>query len=177
MALIRRAGRAMKEYSLNVWHDYKTVTVDAAKEGRDKPLKTAAILSGLAGLGYLYKTTPTELEFHDELVARRHKLVLVPNSIHNPEADRALFERTQLLNQGRLHYYNFWFFSLIVKSPHDDKVKAYASQDKSLRLWFPNEFVQNIYDVGVNGKWYKLDQSFVDHDINTNEFPETKNTA
>ncbi|CAJ0954922.1 unnamed protein product, partial [Mesorhabditis belari] len=151
MAFFRKVGGTLKGYCINVYNDYRTVTIDALKEAKNKPLKTTIILSGLGGLTYLYQMNPTELEFKNELVEKRHLMTLTPSPIHSPQADNALIDRTRLLNQNRLHYYNLWLFSLIIKGPHDDKVRAYSSQDKNLRLWYPNELLQNIYDVVMGG--------------------------
>ncbi|KJH46921.1 hypothetical protein DICVIV_07001 [Dictyocaulus viviparus] len=105
----------------------------------------------------------------DELCELRQVMTVLPLSIHNKESDAELAERSMLLCQDRLHYYNLWVFSLLVQSEYDHLVRIYESQDKNLKDWIWNEFFNNIYDVGFFGKWYRLGRKFKDYDINQDE--------
>lgn len=49
------------------------------------------------------------------------------------------------------------------------KVKIFHSQDVNLRKWYLLEFYSNIFDIGYLGKWHRLEQTFVDPDINNEE--------
>lgn len=48
------------EYGKTIANDYKTVFVDAFVEARRKPVKAMLISACLCGLGYAYKTNPSE---------------------------------------------------------------------------------------------------------------------
>ncbi|VDK50667.1 unnamed protein product [Cylicostephanus goldi] len=60
----------------------------------------------------------------NELREWRQIMTLVPPPIHNRQADNELAERSVLLCQNRLHYYNLWFFSLLVRSTYDNSVSV-----------------------------------------------------
>lgn len=105
----------------------------------------------------------------NELRELRQVMSLLPASIHNKESDAELTERSLLLNQHRLHYYNLWFFSILVQSPHDSSVKLYKTQDRNLKDYPWTELFANIYDVGYFGKWRRLEKKFKDYDVNRDE--------
>ncbi|UMM34604.1 hypothetical protein L5515_007604 [Caenorhabditis briggsae] len=150
----QRTGTSIKEYFQRMGNDYATVARETAAGAKERPLKAGIVLSGLGFLTYAYRTNPTELEMLDYLCERRQQMVLVPNTEHNPTTTKELVSRDFLLSQKRLHHYNLWFFSLL---------------DSNLKDWPWTELWRNIVDVGALGKWYWMDNAFVDYDINTDE--------
>lgn len=46
------------------------------------------------------------------------------------------------------------------------QVRIYKSQDTNINEWWLKRQVKNITDVGVAGRWYQLERSFIDYDIN-----------
>ncbi|EGT38987.1 hypothetical protein CAEBREN_22781 [Caenorhabditis brenneri] len=165
----QRTGISIKEYFQRMGRDYATVAKETAAGCKERPIKAAVVFSGLGFLTYAYRTNPTELEMLDYLCERRQQLVLVPTSEHNPTTTKELVSRDFFLSQNRLHHYNLWFFSLLVASDHNDKLRIYSSQDSNLKEWPWTELWNNIVDVGALGKWWKMDTAFVDYDINTDE--------
>lgn len=150
-------------------NDYATVARETVQGCKDRPVKAGVVFSGLGFLTYAYQTNPTELEMYDYLCERRQKLVLVPNSEHNPATTKELTARDFLISQNRLHYYNLWFFSLLVASDYNDKLRIYSSQDSNLKDWPWTELWRNIVDIGALGRWHRMETAFVDYDVNTDE--------
>ncbi|EPB80465.1 hypothetical protein ANCCEY_00362 [Ancylostoma ceylanicum] len=165
----RRTGRSFVEYWQRIGNDYRTVAKETVEGCVEKPFKAGLYFAGLGGLIYAYRTNPSEESMMNDLRERRQVMTLLPPPIHNKESDDELAERSVLLCQNRLHYYNLWFFSLLVRSPYDSSISIYASQDRNLKDWIWNEFFHNIHDIGFFGKWYRLEQKFKDYDINTDE--------
>ncbi|CAI4225716.1 unnamed protein product [Auanema sp. JU1783] len=170
VGIFKRAGEKIAQFCKDVSRDYKMVIVDTAKEAKEKPHKTLLVSSVLAGLVYAYKTNPTYEDTINEIRMRRQQMVLIPNREHSKTSDEELSSRSLLLCQNRLHYYNIWFLSLLVKSTHDDSVRIHSSQDSNLKLWPWEELYANIVDVGYFGKWHNLTNKFVDYDVNPEEF-------
>ncbi|CAJ0610412.1 unnamed protein product [Cylicocyclus nassatus] len=168
-SLFRRAGQSFVEYWKKIGNDYKTVAIETFEGCKRKPYKAGIYLSGLGGLIYAYQTNPTQESMLNELREWRQIMTLVPPPIHNRQADEELAERSVLLCQNRLHYYNLWFFSLLVRSTYDNSISTYESQDPNLKEWIWKEFYNNILDIGFFGKWYKFHQKLKDYDINEDE--------
>ncbi|KAH7671624.1 Protein R04F11.5 [Aphelenchoides avenae] len=85
-------------------------------------------------------------------------------------SDNKLSGLTELINTGRLDYYDCWFFSLLVKRPYDRRVNIYASQDKNLKDWPWFTIGRNVVDVGAFGRFFAVEKAFVDFDILEEEF-------
>ncbi|XGW16439.1 hypothetical protein V3C99_001701 [Haemonchus contortus] len=168
-SLFRRISRSFVEYWCRIGDDYRTVAKETAAACVKKPLKAGVYFTGLGALVYAYIANTGELATMNELRELRQRMTLLPASIHNKETDAELAKRSLLLSQHRLHYYNFWFFSLLVRSPHDSSVRIYESQDPNLKDWTVIEFFNNIYDVGFLGRWRWLDKKFNDYDVNHEE--------
>ncbi|KAJ1374467.1 hypothetical protein KIN20_037157 [Parelaphostrongylus tenuis] len=172
---LRRMGRNFVDYWRTIGNDYRIVAKETFEACIEKPTKAGIYVTGLSGLLYAYFTNPSEASMLDELCELRQKMTVVPVSIHSRDSDAELAERSILLSQDRLHYYNLWFFSLLVRSEHDHTVRIYESQDKNLKDWIWNEFFKNIYDVGYLGGWHRLSRKFKDYDINQDELAHLPN--
>lgn len=133
-------------------------------------MKATIIATALAALTYAYKTNPTERDMLNALTERRQIMVLVPNSIHNPEADRALASRTLYLDQHRLEHIDCFFFSLALRRPYDTNVRIYHSQDANMKGTWWRELREDVVDIGAFGRWYNLNRSFQNYDVNEDEF-------
>ncbi|PIO71203.1 hypothetical protein TELCIR_06907 [Teladorsagia circumcincta] len=168
-SLLRRLGRGFVDYWRRIGDDYRTVAKETADACVKKPFKAGFYFTGLGTLVYAYRTNPSELRTMNELRELRQRMTMLPASIHNKETDAELAERSLLISQHRLHYYNLWFFSLLVQSPHDSSVRIYKSQDPNLKDWAVIEFFNNIYDVGVFGRWRRLEEKFKEYDVNREE--------
>ncbi|PIO71202.1 hypothetical protein TELCIR_06906 [Teladorsagia circumcincta] len=118
-SLLRRLGRGFVDYWRRIGDDYRTVAKETAEACVKKPFKAGFYFTGLGTLVYAYRTNPSELRTMNELRESRQRMTMLPASIHNKETDAELAERSLLISQHRLHYYNLWFFSLLVQSPHD----------------------------------------------------------
>ncbi|KHJ98888.1 PQ loop repeat protein [Oesophagostomum dentatum] len=168
-SFLRRVGQKFIGYWKNIGNDYRTVAVETFDACKEKPFKAVFYFSALGGLTYAYHTNPTKEAMLDELREWRQRMTLLPPPIHNKATDDELAERSILLCQNRLHYYNLWFFSLLVRSPHDSSISIYESQDPNLKDWAWNEFFNNILDIGFFGKWYNFQKKLKDYDINEEE--------
>ncbi|VDN60294.1 unnamed protein product [Dracunculus medinensis] len=158
------------EYGKTIANDYKTVFVDAFVEARRKPVKAMLISACLCGLGYAYKTNPSESDFLESFVERRVQLTLLPIAIHNRKTDEAMQRLTKYIQHNRLEYYNFIFFSIVLRREYGKQMGIYYSTDPNLKDWWWRRLPKNFVDFGAFGRWYNLEKYFVDYDINENEF-------
>ncbi|MFH4977269.1 hypothetical protein AB6A40_003978 [Gnathostoma spinigerum] len=169
-SFLRRSYLQKIDYMKDLVRDYKSVLVDAVKDARNSPLKSLVIGAGLGTAFLAYKTNPTERDLYNVLADKRQMMVLVPNSIHNANADEALSSRTLLIDQNRFHYIDCWLFSLVVARPYDKNVCIYSSQDQNLKPWIGRHIYENLVDVGAFGQWCFLERSLKNYDINEEEF-------
>uniref|UniRef100_A0A7E4VS32 Tim44 domain-containing protein n=1 Tax=Panagrellus redivivus TaxID=6233 RepID=A0A7E4VS32_PANRE len=171
--LWRRAQARVVEYVKNLINDYKTVAIESIEDAPKHPLRTVAFLGTVTGITTAVVMNPTERQMLDRLAEWRLQMGLVPNSIHSTLADKTLVERTDLLNSNRYDYFNCVLFSLVVRRRYDTKARLYASQDSNLKDWPWNEIFKNVIDIGAFGRFWMLEQKFVDYDIKVEEFNES----
>uniref|UniRef100_A0A914RR86 Uncharacterized protein n=1 Tax=Parascaris equorum TaxID=6256 RepID=A0A914RR86_PAREQ len=87
------------DYWKNIGNDYRTVCVDVIGGCKERPVKATMIATALAALAYAaYFTGCVIMDMLNALTERRQVMVLVPNSIHSPEADRIRIYHSQDAN-------------------------------------------------------------------------------
>ncbi|EYC01965.1 hypothetical protein Y032_0103g3565 [Ancylostoma ceylanicum] len=142
----RRTGRSFVEYWQRIGNDYRTVAKETVEGCVEKPFKAGLYFAGLGGLIYAYRTNPSEESMMNDLRERRQVMTLLPPPIHNKESDDELAERSVLLCQNRLHYYNLWFFSLLVRSPYDSSATLIGAFAPPVTPIFQLERRQSVVD-------------------------------
>ncbi|WKY16427.1 hypothetical protein Q1695_001236 [Nippostrongylus brasiliensis] len=160
---------AVASKSIQAWQNYRSRSTGQLSLVSASLQLAGLYFTALGGLVYAYRTNPSEARTMNELRELRQMMTLLPASIHNKESDEELSQRSLLLSQNRLHYYNLWFFSLLIESPHDSSVRIYSSQDKNLKDWILAELFNNVYDVGYLGRWRRLERKFKEYDVNTED--------
>ncbi|KAL8584654.1 hypothetical protein ACOMHN_002383 [Nucella lapillus] len=159
------------EYFLSIARDYRAAVQDMVQDMKDSPRKTAVYLSLLAAGAVLAKTNPSETNFQEKVWHCHHDLLLLGNPIRNKHSDSHIHFLQGHYREGTLRYTNCGFFSLMWVGENDpavDKFEARCGLVKSQWL----EFHQQIVDVGVLGRWHRLEKAMVDYDISADEWDE-----
>lgn len=81
----------------------------------DKPL--AVIFRGYNLIAYHFS------DFLESFVERRVQLTLLPIAIHNRKTDEAMQRLTKYIQHNRLEYYNFVFFSIVLRREYGKQVR------------------------------------------------------
>ncbi|KAI1723680.1 translocase of the inner mitochondrial membrane 29 domain-containing protein [Ditylenchus destructor] len=167
---LRRIGIATSNYIKTIATDYATVLKDICKDSRSRPLKAASYGGLLAGVIYSYKSNPDIRQLRSKVVDLRQDMTLLPAPIHNKKADAHLERLTSLLNNNRLDHYNCFLFSVLLQRPYDRKCNIYEAQDKTTRNWWWQEIWNNLVDIGAFNRFWYLEHTFKDYDVNEDEF-------
>lgn len=153
----------------NIYVDYKNVFVDFLKGIKDKPLKSVFQL-GLVGTGYLvYRHNPNENIYYDTLMENTLALLEISNNIRNRDSDSYTQNIQKLYNQGRLQRQSFGLFSVMLLKDYGKDYDGYEkhcyyTKTRWVYLW------KQVIDIGAVGRWYYLEKSMTDFDINYDEF-------
>jgi hypothetical protein len=138
---------------------------------KERPIKSGIYISLLTTSVVLWKTNPGEKEYHARLTESVTDLMLVGERIRNPESVAKINQLSSLANDGKLRCYNIGICSLMCLKSHGPEVKLYSSTCKYINPHW-TEFYKTIVDVGIFGKWIKLEESMKDFDINPGEWNE-----
>ncbi|XP_045157462.2 mitochondrial import inner membrane translocase subunit Tim29-like [Mercenaria mercenaria] len=158
-------------YFRNILNDYKDVAVETAKDMRERPIKSGIYVSLITTTVVLCKTNPGEKEYHSRLTESVTDLMLVGERIRNPKSESAVNRLASYANDGRLRCYNIGICSLMCLKSHGPDVKLYSANCKYVKPHW-TEFYKTIVDVGVFGKWIKLEEAMKDFDTNPEEWME-----
>uniref|UniRef100_A0A1I8B7T0 Uncharacterized protein n=1 Tax=Meloidogyne hapla TaxID=6305 RepID=A0A1I8B7T0_MELHA len=151
-------------------HDYSAAVKDLALDVRQKPFKAIISASFVFGLSYAYHDNPNERELRNRLADLRQKMVLIPVTIHSRRSDDCLEKYTKLLNEKRMDFLNFWFFTLLVERRYNPNCNSNEANERITRQWPWIELWRNCFDFGIFGHFLMLDKSFNDCDICEEEF-------
>ncbi|XP_071118872.1 mitochondrial import inner membrane translocase subunit Tim29-like [Haliotis cracherodii] len=168
-----KGGRIEKigDYFNMIFQDYKTVVVETIQDIKKQPVKSSFYISTLAGLGWLYKTNPSETSFRTQLIHSSQDLLLIGEPIRNPTSDNHIQDLSLTLKDGKLRFLSLGILTLVWRTQHSHWTGLYDAQCKQLKPQW-SEFHKHIVDVGVLGRWIYLDKAMIDYDINTEEWDE-----
>lgn len=149
--------------------DYRAVAIDTLEDMKARPIKSSVYISLITTAVALLKTNPGEREFHSRLTEHVTELTLVGDRIRNPKSEATVNQLAQYANDGRLKCYNIGFCTLMCLQSYSSEVNVYSAHCKYTEPhWM--EFHKTIIDVGVFGRWRKLEEAMKDFDINPDEW-------
>ncbi|PSN56227.1 hypothetical protein C0J52_00393 [Blattella germanica] len=157
------------KYWKNVYIDYKEVAVEIAETSRERPIRTAFILTGLGFFGYCIRTNPDEKIFRDKLLLYMNELGTVGEIIRNPSAVQHLEFLERCYNHGVIRTLNLTVLSLVWLNDFDKASGLYPSQCDYLSPKYFT-FHRRVVDIGFLGEWWLLNRFMKDYDINPSEF-------
>ena len=167
-----RGGRIERitNYFKNLYEDYTESFKDLLSGCQRKPIKASIYTSiGLAGL-YLNKNRPNEQHFQDNFVRVIHDLSVVGDLNRNKNSQSHCDRVMQNQNQGTLRFTNLGVATLVWEDTYDPSVGNFASQCSYMKPTYKEIVQTRILDLGINGKWRKLDEIMVDYDVNPDEW-------
>eukprot|EP00794_Sanderia_malayensis_P012039 gene12040-13281_t len=162
-----KQGRLAKVYYLV--KDYKAVLVSTYTYAKEKPIRVLLQLSAL-GLGsYVWKNNPSFSSYVDALLESSGQLAQVSSSIRNRHSDACVRELTECYHQSRLSSKNLGLFTLIFKDNFPDDCDIY---DRNCYYMKPRwtSIKERFVDIGFLGRWYQLEKTMIDFDVNDEEF-------
>jgi len=162
----------LKEYSTALYNDYKDVFVETCAEAKEKPIKATIYIVLLGALGYCMVNVPSEKDFWDDLISKDVQLNSVGRSIRNPETEKHLRELTALRMKGMLRYQNLAVCSILWRHNNQESLGVYDATCKYTQpLWL--EMWDRVVDIGFVGKWWIMEKSMEEYDINPQEWDST----
>ena len=159
------------DYFKNIADDYMTVAIETAGDMKAKPIKSSFYVSLLTGIVVLIKTKPGETEFHSKIIENSQELHLVSDLTRNPNSEKFMKNASKLRYEGRLKYRNLIVCSLMCESNYSSELGIYEAKCKYVKPHW-TEFHKTIIDVGVFGRWWKLEDFMKDYDVNPGEWKE-----
>ncbi|KAF7635802.1 hypothetical protein Mgra_00004714 [Meloidogyne graminicola] len=161
---------SIKEYLTILANDYSAAVKDLVLDARQAPFKTTVFTSSIFGLIFACRKNPGERELRNRLAELRQQMVLIPWTIHSQKSVNCLERYTQLLNEKRLNFVNFWFLTFLVERRYNPNCNSNEANDRLTRQWLWIEFWKNCFDIGLFGRFWNLENSFQDCDICEEEF-------
>lgn len=138
---------------------------------KERPIKSGFYISLLTTTVVLFKTNPGEAEYQSRLTESVTDLMLVSERIRNPRSEVTINQLSSLANDGKLRCYNLGVCSIMCLKNHGPEVKLYSANCKYINPHW-TEFYKTIMDVGILGRWFKLEDAMKDFDINPEEWNE-----
>ena len=161
----------LEERLHNIYADYKEVTIETAKEIRDKPIKSAAIFGAIGTLFYLNKHKPTESDYTAQITVAAQDLMMVGDPIRNQTSDKFVQNVNDHINKGTLRCMNLGVLSLIWYDNFSKEVDVFEAHAGPLKVgWL--DMKERILDIGILDRWIKLEEAMMDYDINPDEWKE-----
>ncbi|XP_045465593.1 mitochondrial import inner membrane translocase subunit Tim29 [Harmonia axyridis] len=152
-------------YWKSVIKDYKDVAIGLKEEAKQKPIKAAAITTGIAFASICAKTNPDLKSFRSKQIQSVIDLSLVPSTVANPTSLEHLKYLEKCFNADLIRHRSFGLFSLIWVDTSSDKCKNYESTCDYTNWRYIN-FHKQITDVGFLGIWWVISRKMLDYDIN-----------
>ena len=138
---------------------------------KDRPVKTAFILSSLGAVCYFVKHNPTERQFYQNVLANSNELLMLSDNIRNPFCDTYTQRILEAYNAGCVRRLNLGVISLIWLDNYSKEVDLVNARTKPLKVgWL--DLHERIIDVGFCGTWLFLSKSMDNFDVNPNEWGE-----
>ena len=157
------------KYFANIYNDYRTVAVEAARDAKQHPFKTSVYLASLSIAAHFVKTNPTKQQFESQVTECANDIAVVGDAIRNQNSDTHIQQLVCCANAGLLRRTTFGVFSIMWIDNYDPAVDVYEARCKLLRVgWF--EWPERIVDIGVLGHWRWLEKAMIDYDINPSEW-------
>jgi len=165
--------KSYKEAIINFWKslitDYGDVFKEAYKEGKEKPGKSVFYMFIVGTLGYLIWSNPSDIDFQDAYVESRSQIANLGTTIRNSNSEGHVLRIGKLMTKGQLRYQSLGLFSVIWMHDEVDCVGIYDATCQYVTP-VPTEAPARLIDIGFANRWWILDKSMIDYDINDSEW-------
>ena len=155
----------LKEIAL----DYKSSFAGTLEAAKLRPIRTV-FYTGCTITGYVaYKSTPSEAKYIAALVESSNEMLLCGGE-RSQHTDEYLQSILKFWAKGMLRYKHLGFCSVMYSSEHSKDTKSYKAISKYANpRWL--DFKDQLIDVGVFGRWWKLNYTMTDYDVDFAQFP------
>ena len=172
-----------KNYVKLVLGDYRDVAKDTLVGCKKKPVKASIYGFTISSFVALYKTNPTYIDYTEHRKFYANELSTLGGA-YNRKTEYYLTNIDKLENENLLEIKSFVFFSFILQRNFGKTIQTYEKQCAQLNnpskynvFSVPHKFIQfmgRIVDVGAVNRFYFLDKSFQDYDIDEQEWENKK---
>lgn len=160
------AGRFLQA----VMMDFKDTGKDCVKFTKEHPNRSSVYGLALSFIGYMTYTNPSKTSFDDSLVSAANDIMLVSQQCRNRKSVNDISRMKELLHENALRRVSLGPFSLMIRKnvPDDCCLMKYRC------YWLTSIWVSklDIVDVGFLNRWWYLEESIKDYDINYSSFSE-----
>ena len=144
--------------------DYTFVFQTIGKNISSHPLRAAAKVSAGLALYSVHKENPNEQFYNGQITQYARYFSDLPRSSWNIQSYDYFQTMLERLQDGRINFLNFIFFSIVLSSNERQTSRLYKAQYFSYHLWFSSLY-SRVIDVGFLGKFYMLEKNKKDYDI------------
>lgn len=145
--------------------DYKDVAINLKQEMRQKPLKSAAYISGLGFLSFCMTHNPNLQSFRAKYVQCANDLCVISPSIVNPQAAEHLKYIEQCFNANLIRYTNLGILSIVWVDNYSKECNIYENNCSYLKIPY-RKFSEHILDIGFLNVWWVTSKKMLDYDVN-----------
>lgn len=141
------------------------VCLETLKYVKANPVRSS-IYAGIGSFAYgCYKTNPTYRTFTDQLKVAQNQIALVYEDSQNPDSVSYLKSIEKNRNTDTLRVLSLGVFSVLWI---DDFASELATADATCKYLEPAyaTFHERIIDWGFFGKWWNIEKSMKDYDVN-----------
>ncbi|TGZ63479.1 hypothetical protein CRM22_006891 [Opisthorchis felineus] len=194
-AVVLSAGNKIVSYAKQVGNDYVVAGRDTVQSIRQNPGRSTAWCLGLAGLGTTAYLCPSQDDYFRALIHSCVDVWEVPTLLRNPHSAEHVHHRLDLWSRELLRVSHLGLVAVVWR---DDRTESSQLYSESCKYSFPangggpftslvrlllfdrpdehgfqrlsNIVEDRLLDCGFMGRWWMLDNSMRDYDINPDEW-------
>ena len=165
-----KQGRLSKVFDL--YRDYTQAIKDTVEVLCAKPVKSIVYTTLLSTSVYCNFYNPDYEHYRESVLAASNKHSLISDLIRNRESASEIKTLMKYIAEERVKHYNFGVFSLVMVDEHSTYNDIYEKHcDNIQQRWiYLDEWKRRIKDIGFMDRWYFLEDTMCDYDINEEEF-------
>lgn len=194
-AVSLRTGNKIVHYAKQVANDYMAAGRDTVQSVHRNPGRSTAWFLCLAGLSTTAYFCPTQDDYFRALIHSCVDVWEVPTLLRNPHSTEHVHERLDLWSREQLRISDLGLVAVVWR---DDRTESSQLYSESCKYSFPangggpftslvrlllfdrpsehglqrlsNIFQDRILDYGFMGRWWMLEHSMRDYDVNPDEW-------
>lgn len=153
-----------------LFNDYKSSLVEITKNMKDNPVKTLIWSSLISFSAACSITNPDEIHYRDNFIRRLNELIFVSKTIRNPECMNYLETIEWFFNCDEIRRIDLGLFSIMLHEPKRKHSALYKDNCPYLQPSFAEILDSHLLDIGFWNRWWMLEKSVIDYDINPEEW-------
>ena len=167
-----KQGRLSRVFDM--YRDYTRAVKDTFEIVRTKPVKSAVYATLATTSVYCNMYNPDLEHYREALLDASNKHSLISNLIRNRESSGEVKTLMKYMAEDRLKRVNFGVFSLVMVSEHSTYNDIYEKHCSSVQSRWNDmdEWKRRVKDIGFLDRWFFLEDTMRDYDINEEEFNE-----